>query len=124
MAVSGVMRRRLLTISAIRLGEIPTAFARLVLRQTILGQEFFLQHFAGGDRCKFVLHHAASLQWLSMIRTPQGSPSIHLNWHFRVDRWPPLMELPCTHGAAVLFMLAPVPLILACYFFVRLLSND
>jgi len=34
------------------------------------------------------------------------------------------MKLPCTHGAVVLFMLAPVPLILACYFFVRLLSND
>src|SRR5580700_11399037 len=33
------------------------SLCELVLRQTILGEEFFFQHFARRDRCKFILCH-------------------------------------------------------------------
>src|SRR5579863_6096488 len=35
----------------------PDRFRELVLRETILYKKFVLQHFAGRDRCKFILRH-------------------------------------------------------------------
>ena len=54
--MSAVMRRRLLTISAIRFGEIPIA-SRAGSATADTPPELILEHLAGSDRCKRVLSH-------------------------------------------------------------------
>src|ERR1700720_456979 len=57
----------------------PDSFGKMVLRESVLGQELVSQHFTGRDGCKLILGHSISSMSLTVPRisfndSPRSAP--------------------------------------------------